>query len=74
MKKAPLPTSPQIVYLHPDGFKISYSHLSRSLECCDESDSFTLDIPIGPDGLIALGLALIAAGHALNVNAKGAEQ
>ncbi len=51
---------------HPDGFKVSYSHLSRSLECCNESDDSTLDdIPIGETGLIDLGLALVALGFEL---------
>ncbi len=53
------------LYAHPDGFRINYCHLSRSMECRDESDDFTLDIPIGETGLIDLGLALVALGFEL---------
>ena len=53
------------LYTHPDGFRINYCHLSRSMECRDESDDFTLDIPIGETGLIDLGLALVALGFEL---------
>lgn len=59
MKILPPPSEPQVVYAHPDGFTIKYSSLSRSLECRDEADDFTLDIPIGTEGLAALGHALI---------------
>ncbi len=47
------------IYQHPDGLKISYSHLSGLLGCCNERNDYRVDIPIGHDGLIALGLALI---------------
>jgi hypothetical protein len=53
------------LYTHPDGFRINYCHLSRSLECSNEPDAFTLDIPIGEAGLIDLGLALVALGFEL---------
>ncbi len=53
------------LYQHPDGFRIVYCHLSRSLECCHDEDEYVLDIPIGEAGLIDLGLALVSLGFEL---------
>lgn len=61
------------LYKHPDGFRIVYSHLSRSLGCCHDEDEFVLDIPIGETGLIDLGLALVSLAFELRSLAPESE-
>lgn len=53
------------LYKHPDGFRIRYSDLTRTLECFDEADGYVLEVPIGETGLIDFGLALVALGFEL---------
>ena len=61
------------LYTHPEGFKIRYSDLTRTLECFDEADGYVLEVPIGEAGLIGLGLALVALGFELR-NTKAVAQ
>ncbi len=50
------------LYLHPDGFEISHDLDARLLKCSN-AEGITVAIPIGTNGLISLGLAMIEAGH-----------
>lgn len=53
------------LYQHPDGHRIRYSDLTRTLECFDQADARIVETPIGAGGLIDLGLALVALGFEL---------
>lgn len=56
----PTKTTPAI-FQHPDGFTVGYS--DNTLICIDNSDA-SVFIPIGPMGLIDLGLKLATLGLA----------
>lgn len=53
------------LYRHPDGAEICYSR--NTAELWVSLDEFNdLQVPIGADGLIELGLKMIALGHEIN--------
>ncbi len=53
-------TNPRSLYLHPDGFPIVCSDLTRTLECHDDADRLLVEIPIGETGLIDLVTGAVA--------------
>ena len=50
------------VYLHPDGYSIHFNAKDSELIVLDEAAEDFLIVPIGPKGLIELGLNLIGIG------------
>ncbi|MDD2879257.1 MAG: hypothetical protein PHQ58_02375 [Rhodoferax sp.] len=53
------------LYSHPDGYEICYDRFNAKL--CVSLDEFNdVGVPIGTDGLIELGLKMIALGHEIN--------
>jgi len=57
------PHKAERIYTHPDGFSIHFDAMSMELIALDaEADSVI--VPIGPQGLIELGLKLIEIGYA----------
>jgi hypothetical protein len=51
---------------HPDGYEIYFDRKAHRLEVY-EGEDVEISVPFGPDGLIEMGMKLVALGHELNI-------
>ena len=63
MPSIPKSSKQETLYQHPEGPSVKLEQ--NGLICTDESGKSAL-IPIGPDGLVMLGMRLIEAGKGAN--------